>query len=171
MGNTHRGIYQAYQDLLHPRWRFLPIANPPIHRTTPSSRLVDSIVSDAKETPSLTVVVDPYNRLNLNAMATELAGTRPPPTSRIVSAEQDLNSANLRAWRQRARKPRDQPATASGPAVPRNLYVAVAHLPQNGPDRSQVEVLKAGGFIAIDRDGVLGAFEPVGTTLWRAEGR
>jgi 4-amino-4-deoxy-L-arabinose transferase-like glycosyltransferase len=171
MGNTHRGIYQAYQDLLHPRWRFLPVANPPIHRVTPSSRLVEAIVSDAGETPSLTMVLDPFNRLNLNAMATELAGHRPPPTTRIVAAKQVLSPANLRAWRQRARKPRDQPATASGPPVPRNLYLAVVHLPQEGPDRRQVALLKANGFVAIDRDGVLSAFEPVGTTLWGAEGR
>ena len=171
MGNTHRGIYQAYQDLLHPRWRFLPVANPPIHRITPSSRLVDAIVSDAGETPSLTMVLDPFNGLNLNAMATELAGHRPPPTTRIVAASQVMNPSNLRAWRQRARKPRDQPATASGPPVPRNLYIAVVHLPQQGPDRSQLAMLKANGFVAIDRDGVLGAFDPVGTTLWRAAGR
>jgi hypothetical protein len=171
MGNTHRGIYQAYQDLLHPRWRFLPVANPPIHRVTPSSRLVDAIAVDTADTPSLTMVLDPFNRLNLNAMATEMSGHRPKATTRIVAARQVVTPANLRAWRKRARKPRDQPATASGPAVARNLYLAVVHLPQEGPDRRQVEVLKANGFVAIDRDGVLGAFEPVGTTLWRAEKR
>jgi hypothetical protein len=167
MGNTKRGIYQAYRDLLRPRWRFLPVANPPIHRTAPSKKLATRIAQDSGVTPSLTVVLDPASALNLNAMQTHMAATRPPPTTAIVRADTAIDSNALSAWKHRARKPRDQPATASGPSVPRRLYVVSAYRPDGGPDGSEIELFRSAGFEAISRDGVVGAFEPVGMTIWR----
>ncbi len=167
MGNTKRGIYQAYQDLLRPRWRFLPVANPPIHRVAPSKSLALRISDDAGSVPSLTVVIDPASALNLNAMQTHLAASAPPPTTRIMRADQAVGRSALTAWQHRARKPRDQPATASGPAVPRRLYVVSAYRPDTGPDGRAIADLREAGFTAISRGGVIGAFEPVGTTIWR----
>lgn len=168
MGNTKRGIYQAYVDLLRPRWRFLPVASPPIHRTTPSKRLVDRIAARTGDKPSLIVVVDPGSKLNLNAMQTHLASTRPPATTKVVRTDRSVSAASLALWAQRARKPRDQPATASGPPEPRRLFVVVAHRPDTGPLAAEIAVLRAAGLRAVNRDGVIGAFEPVGTTVWMA---
>lgn len=167
MGNTKRGIYQAYTDLLRPRWRFLPVANPPIHRTAPSKKLATRIAKDSGSTPSLTVVLDPASALNLNAMQTHMTATRPPPTTAIVRADTPFDSSVLSAWKHRARKPRDQPATAFGPPVPRRLYVVNAYRPDSGPSAAEVDLFRSAGFEAISRDGVVGAFEPVGMTIWR----
>jgi len=168
MGNTRQGIYQAYVDLMRPRWRFLPLANPPIHRTPLSKRVADFVQRDGAGTPSLTVVVDPMSRLNLNAMRTHQKAGRPLPTTRIIEAGTRLESSALTAWKHRAAKPRDQPATASGPAVPRRLYVVTTHLPVHGPSQADIRTLQDGGFEAVLRDGVLSGFEPVGITIWRS---
>ncbi len=169
MGNTKRGIYQAYVDLLHPRWRFLPIANPPIHRTPLSKRVAEFVHRDAGSVPSLTVVVDPMSRLNLNAMRTHQKAGKPLPTTRIIEAGVRLESSQLLAWKMRAAKPRDQPATASGPATPRQLYVVIAHEPNRGPSRTDTRILQDDGFKPVLRDGVLGGFDPVGITVWKAQ--
>ena len=75
----------------------------------------------------------------------------------------------LTAWKMRAAKPRDQPATASGPATPRQLYVVIAHEPAKGPDRAEIRMLQNNGFEPVLRDGVVGGFEPVGITVWKAQ--
>jgi len=168
MGNTKRGIYQAYLDLLRPRWRFLPLANPPIYKRPLSQGIAQFVAMDGAEEPSLTVVVDEVNRLNLNAMRTHQKAGRPLPTSRIIEAKGRIEPSQLTAWRMRAAKPRDQPATASGPADPRQLYLVVSHSPVHGPSRTQTQLLLRSGFEARYRDGVLSGFEPVGVTVWKA---
>jgi hypothetical protein len=168
MGNTHQGVYQAYQDLLHPRWRFLPVASPPIQRTPPSARLARLIHADSGETAHFVVVSDDAGRLNLNAMRTHMLALGPPPTSEIVSepVQQDLNA--LRALQHRARHPRDQPATSQGPASPRELYIVTTWVPEHGPKRGLTRLLHAQGWSALDRNGVIEGFEPMGTTVWKA---
>ena len=168
MGNTKRGIYQAYVDLMRPRWRFLPLANPPVHRTPLSKRVADFVHQDGAGTPSLTVVVDPMTRLNLNAMRTHQKAQSPLPTTRIIAADTKLKGTSLTAWRHRAAKPRDQPATASGPPVPRKLYVVTAYAPAQGPSQEDIRVLQDSGFVPVLRDGVLSGFEPIGITVWRS---
>ena len=168
MGNTKRGIYQAYRDLLRPRWRFLPLANPPIYNKPMSQRIAGFVAEDGAEGPHLTVIVDEVDRLNLNAMRTHQKAGRPPVTSRIIESTSDVEPAQLTAWRMRAAKPRDQPATASGPTKPRQLYVVVSHAPSFGPSRGQSRVLQQAGFDAVYRDGVVSGFEPVGVTIWKA---
>jgi 4-amino-4-deoxy-L-arabinose transferase-like glycosyltransferase len=168
MGNTKNGIYQAYADLIRPRWRFLPLANPPIHRTPLSKRVSQFVRENAGVVPSLTVVVDPMSTLNLNAMRTHQKAAIPLPTTRIIEAGSRLNVSSLTAWKQRAAKPRDQPATASGPGAPRQLYVVIAHSPLHGPSRAEFRMLQNNGFVPVRRDGVLGGFEPAGITIWKA---
>jgi len=168
MGNTKNGIYQAYVDLTRPRWRFLPLANPPIHRIPLSKRVAEYVEENAGDIPSLTVVVDDMGSLNLNAMRTHQKATLPLPTTRIIESDSRLNASSLTMWKHRAAKPRDQPATASGPGVPRQLYVVVSHAPLYGPSQADIRMLANHGFVAVLRDGVLGGFEPVGITIWKA---
>jgi len=167
MGNSKRGIYQAYVDLLRPRWRFLPVANPPVHQSAPSKRLAEFIANDAGATPSLTMVVDPTSGLNLNAMRTHMDATRPPATTVIARAEKAVNRSSLAAWMHRAKKPRDQPATAMARPTPRILYVVSAFRPDQGPNRQTIAAFRAAGFEAVQRDGVTDGFQPIGTTVWR----
>ncbi|MEC9390249.1 MAG: hypothetical protein VX944_09255 [Myxococcota bacterium] len=167
MGNTQRGIYQAYTDLLRPRWRFLPVANPPVHQVAPSKRLAERIAADSGETPSLTMVVDPASALNLNAMRSHMDATLPPPTTMVAATNKRINAASLKTWQHRARKPRDQPATARGRPTPRRLYVVTAYSPEQGPGAEGIAAFKALGFDAVQRDGVLDGFQPVGLTVWR----
>jgi len=168
MGNTKQGIYQAYRDLVYPRWRFLPLANPPIHKKPPSQRVAEWIGEDAGGRPSFTVVVDHVDRLNLNAMRTHQKAGRPLPTSRIVESQNRIDASQLTAWRMRAAKPRDQPATASGPPEPRQLYVVISHVPSHGPSKTESTLMREGRFDAGFRRGVLTGFEPVGVTIWKA---
>ena len=167
MGNSKRGIYQAYVDLLRPRWRFLPVANPPVHQSAPSKKLAEFIANDAGATPSLTMVVDPTSGLNLNAMRTHMDATRPPATTMIARAEKAVNRSSLAAWMHRAKKPRDQPATAMARPSPRILYVVSAFRPDQGPNRQTIAAFRSAGFEAVRRDGVTDGFQPIGTTVWR----
>jgi hypothetical protein len=167
MGNTKNGIYQAYVDLLRPSWRFLPLANPPVHRTPLSKRVAEFVHEDAGEVPSLSVVVDPMSSLNLNAMRTHQKARMPLPTTRIIESNARLSDASLMEWKRRAAKPRDQPATASGPGEPRQLYVVIAHAPLHGPSRENIRMLQKHRFVPVLRDGVLGGFDPVAITIWK----
>ena len=168
MGNTHEGVYQAYQDLLHPRWRFLPVASPPVQRTPTSAQLAHAIHDDAGSTPHFVVVKDSGGSLNLNAMRTHMLALAPPLTSEIVTESISENMQSLRTLAHRARHPRDQPATASGPAVPRQLYIVDTYSPEHGPRRSFSTLLHKQGWTAIARNGVISGFEPLATTIWKA---
>jgi hypothetical protein len=171
MGNTRGGIYTAYQDLLHPKWRFLPVASPPIHGRSLSEWVAERVDTDAGSVPSLTVVSDRASRLNLNAMSTHLAARRPPPTTKIVAEVGGLNRSSLAMLRARARKPRDQPATASGPAAPRQLYIVLSYAPSTGPDTASVALLKASGFRLLASTGMQQGPQSAGLTIWRASSR
>jgi hypothetical protein len=168
MGNTHEGVYQAYQDLLHPRWRFLPVANPPVQRTPPSAQLAALIHADGGSTPHFVVVKDSGSGLNLNAMRTHMLALDPPLTSEIVTESIEENIQTLRTLTHRARHPRDQPATASGPAQPRQLYIVDTYRPEHGPLPSFSRLLHSQGWVAIARNGVISGFEPLATTIWKA---
>ncbi len=168
MGNTRHGIYGAYQDLLSPRWRFLPVANPPIHGRPLSEWVARRVRQHAGSTPSLTVVVDASQRLNLNAMSTHLAATRPPPTSKIILGKGVPNRQRLQLWMARARKPRDQPATALAPAIPRQLFVVWSSPPDVLMSEDVIESLRAQRFKPIAQTGRLSGFEPVGVSIWKA---
>jgi len=168
MGNTRHGIYAAYQDLLRPQWRFLPVTSPPIHGRPLSEWVARSVRRSAGATPSLTVVVDASQRLNLNAMSTHLASTRPPLTTKVVVGDGAPTRERLRLWVARAKRPRDQPATALGPPVPRQLFVVWAS-PPDAPMSSDVrDVLIGQRFEAIAHTGRLAGFEPVHVSVWKA---
>jgi hypothetical protein len=168
MGNTHEGVYQAYQDLLHPRWRFLPVASPPVQRTPASAQLASVIHNDGGSIPHFVVVKDSGGSLNLNAMRTHMLALDPPLTSEIVTETISENNQALRTLAHRARHPRDQPATASGPAVPRQLYIVDTYNPEDGPRPQFSKLLHDQGWTAIARNGVISGFEPLATTIWKA---
>ena len=168
MGNTHEGVYQAYRDLLQPKWRFLPVANPPVQRIPPSAQLATRIQNDSGQTPHFVVVQDSGSGLNLNAMRTHMLALSPPGTSEIVTESIPANTQTLRTLAHRAKYPRDQPATASGPAQPRQLYIVDTYNPEQGPRSSFAKLLHNQGWTAIARNGVRSGFEPLGTTIWKA---
>jgi hypothetical protein len=170
MGNTHHGIYQAYRDLMRPRWRFLPIANPPIHGQPVSEWVARQVRKEAGNTPSFTVVVDPSQRLNLNAMSTHLSATLPPATTKIVTGDGLPTTAKLNGWIARARRPRDQPATAQGPPEPRQLFVVWASPPDVPIDAPAIQLLVKSGYQPMAHTGRLSGFDPVGVSIWKAPG-
>ena len=168
MGNTKRGIYQAYLDLLRPRWRFLPLANPPIHKEPMAQRVARQVTQDADQTPSFAVVVDRAGGLNLNAMRTHQHAMRPLPTTRIVESNAVIDTETLTSWRVRARKPRDQPATADGPAQPRQLFVVLTY-----PPPKDLRKIQCGSCVRRDLNQWVGmvffqALSPWGVTVWKA---
>jgi hypothetical protein len=171
MGNTQRGITAAYRDLMNPRWRFLPVANPPIQGPALSAWAAARVHQDAGQRPSLSVVFDEAQRLNLNAMSSHLAALRPPPTTQVIAAPGRLSEAGLVALRHRAQRPRDQPATADGLARPRVLYVVLGFAPAEGPSASVLSLLRRQGFKAVARHGVMRPMDAVGLSIWRAPKR
>jgi len=168
MGNTRHGIYAAYQDLLRPRWRFLPVANPPIHGRALSEWVARTVRRYGGQVPSLTVVVDAGQRLNLNAMATHLASTLPLPTTKVIAADGGLSRQRLQVWAARAKRPRDQPATALGPAVPRQLFVVWVSPPSIPMSAKELAALKGQRFSPVAHTGRVSGFEPVQVSLWMA---
>jgi 4-amino-4-deoxy-L-arabinose transferase-like glycosyltransferase len=171
MGNTVGGIYQAYQDLLHPRWRFLPFASPPVRGVARSEWVAVSVMSQAKGEASLLVVVDPAQRLNLNAVSTHLTALRPPPTTKVVGANGALNAQTLSLWARRAARPRDQPATSSGPPQPRRLFLVLSYSPRVGPSSQDVAALKALDFKLVAQSGALDQMGAIGLSIWRGTQR
>jgi len=168
MGNTRHGIYAAYQDLLRPRWRFLPVANPPIHGRALSEWVARNVRRNGGQVPSLTVVVDVGQRLNLNAMSTHLSSTLPLPTTKVVAADGALSRQRLQLWSARAKRPRDQPATALGPAIPRQLFVVWVSPPSAPMSAAEIDALKGQRFSPVAHTGRLSGFEPVQVSLWMA---
>ena len=96
-GNSRQGIAQANADLLHPRWRFLPVASPPVDRPVAARALVEATAADAPG-PFLLVVLDPAGRVNANSLETELLSTRPSPLSSAISGDIQASAASLAHW-------------------------------------------------------------------------
>ena len=165
MGNTRHGIYAAYQDLLRPRWRFLPVPNPPVLGQSEAEWTGSAIADISGGRPSFSVVVG-GSQLNLNAASSHLAAHIPAPTSTIIAAQGALTASNLQAWRQRALRPRDQPATAHGRPMPRRLLVVLTGPYGLEPDGGQVSLLKAAGLVPLRHTGRSSGFEPVAISIW-----
>ena len=165
MGNTRHGIYAAYQDLLRPRWRFLPVPNPPVLGQSEAEWTGSAIADISGGRPSFSVVVG-GSQLNLNAASSHLAAHIPAPTSTIIAAQGALTASNLQAWRQRALRPRDQPATAHGRPMPRRLLVVLTGPYGLEPDGGHVSLLKAAGLVPLRHTGRSSGFEPVAISIW-----
>lgn len=169
MGNTRHGIYAAYQDLLTPQWRFLPVANPPVLGQSEAAWTGKTIADVSEGRPSFSVVVG-GSQLNLNAASSHLSAQMPAATSKIISASGSLSASNLQAWKQRALRPRDQPATAHGRPMPRRLFVVLTGPFGAATDGGHVAALRAAGLRPIRHTGRSKGFEPVAISLW-GEGR
>ena len=165
MGNTKHGVYTAYRDLLEPRWRFLPVASPPVNRQTEAAWVAKQVARLSREQPTLTVVTG-GGGLNLNAASSHLAGLRPPATTKVMSGQGEVNGEALKAWRQRARRPRDQPATAHGRPAPRRLLIALARPFSQALDERQVATLRSAGLGPLAHTGRGEGFEPLAISIW-----
>jgi len=165
MGNTRHGIYAAYQDLLRPQWRFLPVANPPVIGLSEAAWTGNAIAEESGGRPSFSVVVG-GSQLNLNAASSHLAARMPAATSKVISAPGALSASGLAAWKQRALRPRDQPATAHGRPMPRRLFVVLTGPFGAPPSEIHVEALKAAGLQPLRHTGRSTGFDPVAISLW-----
>ena len=167
-GNSRQGISQARSDLLHPRWRFLPIASPPVERVPAARRLVKATAKAAKG-PFLLVVLDPAGRVNANSLQTELLSTRPSPLSAAIPGDVQASQASLSHWTHQARHPPDSPATAHGDSS-RWLFIAMATPPADPSHSTRVEdlaqLLKRRGWSPVLQQEIEDPFEPTHIQVW-----
>jgi len=167
-GNSRDGIAQANEDLLHPRWRFLPVASPPVTRPVAARQLVQA-TDRAAPGPFLLVVFDPAGRVNANSLETELLATRPSQLSSAIPGDVQPTAASLAHWQQQARHPPDTPATAQGDSS-RWLYIGTA-VPSDDPSQqSRVEdlvyMLSSHGWSQVMALSIEDAFEPTAIQVW-----
>lgn len=165
MGNTRHGIYAAYRDLIRPQWRFLPVPSPPVLGKSEAEWTGRAIADISGGKPSFSVVVG-GSQLNLNAASSHLAAHIPAATSKIISAPGALTASSLKGWKQRALRPRDQPATAHGRPMPRRLLVVLTGPYGVDPDRTHVGILRSAGLVPLRHTGRSTGFEPVAISIW-----
>ena len=167
-GNSRQGIAQANSDLIHPRWRFLPVASPPVDRPVAARALVQATAADAPG-PFLLVVLDPAGRVNANSLETELLSTRPSPLSSAISGDIQASAASLAHWTHQARNPPDSPATAHGDSS-RWLYIGTASPTTDPSGQSRVDdlvrTLKTRGWEQVMSLTIEDPFEPTTISLW-----
>ena len=167
-GNSRQGIQQATLDLSQPRWRFLPVASPPVERV-PAARRIVQATAEASSGPFLLVVVDPAGRVNANSLQTELLTTRPSPLSAAIPGNVQPTRASLTQWHHQARHPPDSPATAHGD-VSRWLYIGLA-APSDDPSQEiRVEDLakhlESIGWREVLKQTIDDTFEPTHIQVW-----
>lgn len=167
-GNSRQGIDQASADLLEPRWRFLPVASPPVDRPVAARELV-SAAEAAAPGPFLLVVFDPAGRVNANSLETELLSTRPSALSAAIPGDIQPTSSSLSHWQHQARHPPDSPATAKGESS-RWLYIGTA-VPTGDPQQQSrvedlVQMLSKRGWTQVIELAIADPFEPTTIQVW-----
>jgi hypothetical protein len=167
-GNSQAGIDQAQADLTRPRWRFLPVASPPVERAVAARELVQT-TAEAASGPFLLVIFDPASRVNANSLKTEILSSRPSPLSAAIRGDVQPSRASLNHWIHQARHPPDSPATASGNAS-RWLYIGTA-APSDDPQQLSrvedlVQLLSSQGWTPVLKLQIPDPFEPTTIQVW-----
>jgi len=167
-GNSAQGIATARSDLLRPRWRFLPVASPPIARAVPARELVRAASADSPG-PFLLVILDPAGRINTNSLQTELLSTRPSTLSGVTTGDVQPTPRSLAHWQHQARHPPDTPATAQGDTS-RWLYIGTARPSDDPNHQSRVEdlvaMLSSQGWSEVMTLEIADPFEPTTVSVW-----
>ncbi len=167
-GNSREGIQQATRDLARPRWRFLPVASPPVEQTPAARRLIQA-TAEAAPGPFFLVVLDPAGRVNANSLQTELLTTRPSPLSAATGGDVQPTATSLAHWTHQARHPPDSPATAQGDAS-RWLYIATVTPPDDPSLASRVEdlqhLLSSRDWTLVLEETIPDPFEPTQVQVW-----
>ncbi len=165
-GNSQQGIIDATRDLLTPRWRFLPVASPPVMGTPAPRRILSEIRTHTGSTPFLAVIVDPQNKISVNSLRTERLAVRPPPTSDAVQGDVQATTASIRHWRHQARHPPDTPdKVLQGPMMGRTLYIATVRTGPEGPTPLD-QLLQAQGWKSLFSETLGSSFDPATVTVW-----